>query len=206
MCAARARSTPSTAWRSSSRWRRVPRRPPKCISTSRNSGTVYGRECHPQPAQPVDLRGALVRDPHGWAGYLTEAIDTFAGRADVVFASHHWPTWGQDNIVEYLSVQRDLYAYLHDQTLRQLNQGFTGIEIAETFQMPPAWRRPGTPTATTGRSVTTSRRSTSVIWAGSTATPPAGSGSIRPPKPRPALCGGHGWPRQGGRTGPTGLR
>ena len=86
----------------------------------------------------LTLRGALVRDPHGWAGYLTEAIDTFAGRADVVFASHHWPTWGQANIIEYLSVQRDLYAYLHDQTLRQLNQGYTGIEIAETFQMPPA--------------------------------------------------------------------
>lgn len=86
----------------------------------------------------LTLRGALVRDPHGWAGYLTEAIDTFSGRADVVFASHHWPTWGQDNIVEYLSLQRDLYAYLHDQTLRQLNQGYTGIEIAETFQMPPA--------------------------------------------------------------------
>ncbi|WP_319429312.1 alkyl/aryl-sulfatase [Mycobacterium sp. RTGN5] len=86
----------------------------------------------------LTLRGALVRDPHGWAGYLTEALDTFADRADVVFASHHWPTWGQDNIVEFLSLQRDLYAYLHDQTLRQLNQGFTGIEIAETFQMPPA--------------------------------------------------------------------
>jgi alkyl sulfatase BDS1-like metallo-beta-lactamase superfamily hydrolase len=86
----------------------------------------------------LTLRGALVRDPHGWAGYLTEAIDTFTDRADVVFASHHWPTWGHDNIIEYLSLQRDLYAYLHDQTLRQLNQGFTGIEIAETFQMPPA--------------------------------------------------------------------
>ena len=86
----------------------------------------------------LTLRGALVRDPHGWAGYLTEAIDTFADRTDVVFASHHWPTWGRDNIVEYLSLQRDLYAYLHDQTLRQLNQGFTGIEIAENFQMPPA--------------------------------------------------------------------
>ncbi len=86
----------------------------------------------------LTLRGALVRDPHGWAGYLTEAIDTFSGKADVVFASHHWPTWGHEQIVEYLSLQRDLYAYLHDQTLRQLNQGFTGIEIAETFQMPPA--------------------------------------------------------------------
>jgi alkyl sulfatase BDS1-like metallo-beta-lactamase superfamily hydrolase len=86
----------------------------------------------------LTLRGALVRDPHGWSGYLTEAIDTFADRADVVFASHHWPTWGKDRIVEFLSLQRDLYAYLHDQTLRLLNQGYTGVEIAEMFQMPPA--------------------------------------------------------------------
>ena len=89
----------------------------------------------------LTLRGALVRDPHGWAGYLTEAIDTFADRADVVFASHHWPTWGSERIVEFLSLQRDLYAYLHDQTLRQLNQGYTGVEIAETFAMPPALER-----------------------------------------------------------------
>ncbi len=89
----------------------------------------------------LTLRGALVRDPHGWSGYLTEAIDAFANRTDVVFASHHWPTWGQDRIVEYLSLQRDLYAYLHDQTLRLLNQGYTGTEIAENFQMPPALHR-----------------------------------------------------------------
>ncbi|HEY9267123.1 MAG TPA: alkyl sulfatase dimerization domain-containing protein, partial [Mycobacterium sp.] len=89
----------------------------------------------------LTLRGALVRDPHGWAGYLTEAIDRFSDRADVVFASHHWPTWGKDRIVEFLSLQRDLYSYLHDQTLRQLNQGYTGIEIAETFEMPPALER-----------------------------------------------------------------
>jgi linear primary-alkylsulfatase len=89
----------------------------------------------------LTLRGALVRDPHGWAGYLTEAIDSFADRADVVFASHHWPTWGKDRIVEFLSLQRDMYAYLHDQTLRQLNQGHTGIEIAERFEMPPALER-----------------------------------------------------------------
>ena len=95
----------------------------------------------------LTLRGALVRDPHGWSGYLTEAIDTFADRAHVVFASHHWPTWGREQIVEFLSLQRDLYAYLHDQTLRQLNQGYTGIEIAETFQLPPvleqAWHAHG---------------------------------------------------------------
>ena len=80
----------------------------------------------------LTLRGALVRDPHVWSGYLTEAIHTFTDRADVVFASHHWPIWGKDRIVEFLSLQRDLYAYLHDQTLRLLNQGYTGTEIAET--------------------------------------------------------------------------
>ncbi|MGE2816364.1 alkyl/aryl-sulfatase [Mycobacterium heidelbergense] len=89
----------------------------------------------------LTLRGALVRDPHAWSGYLTEAIDTFADRADVVFASHHWPTWGRDDIVEFLSLQRDMYAYLHDQTLRLLNQGHTGVEIAEMFQMPPVLER-----------------------------------------------------------------
>lgn len=89
----------------------------------------------------LTLRGAVVRDPHAWSGYLTEAIDAFADRADVVFASHHWPTWERDSIVEFLSLQRDLYAYLHDQTLRLLNQGYTGVEIAEMFQMPPALER-----------------------------------------------------------------
>jgi alkyl sulfatase BDS1-like metallo-beta-lactamase superfamily hydrolase len=88
----------------------------------------------------VTLRGAVVRDPHAWSGYLTEAIDTFLDRSDVVFASHHWPTWGGDRAREYLSLQRDLYAYLHDQTLRLLNQGYTGIEIAENFELPPRLR------------------------------------------------------------------
>jgi len=86
----------------------------------------------------LTLRGALVRDPNVWAKYLTEAIDTFADRADVAFASHHWPTWGRERIVDFLSTQRDLYAYLHDQTLRMLNQGMTGAEIAEAMVLPPA--------------------------------------------------------------------
>ena len=86
----------------------------------------------------LTLRGALVRDPHVWAGYLTEAIDLFGEQTDVVFASHHWPTWGHEACMEYLALQRDLYAYLHDQTLRMLNQGLTGAEIAEAITLPPA--------------------------------------------------------------------
>ena len=95
----------------------------------------------------LTLRGALVRDPRIWSRYLNEAVNLFAGRADVAFASHHWPTWGQDRIRAFLSQQRDLYAYLHDQTLRMMNQGHTGVEIAELIEMPPdlerAWHTHG---------------------------------------------------------------
>jgi len=86
----------------------------------------------------LTLRGALVRDPHVWSKYLTEAIETFGARTDVAFASHHWPTWDRERVISFLSTQRDLYAYLHDQTLRLLNQGFTGVEIAEIIELPPA--------------------------------------------------------------------
>ena len=86
----------------------------------------------------LTLRGALVRDANAWAGYLTEALDLFGDRAEVAFASHHWPTWGRERIVEWISLQRDLYAYLHDQTLRMMNQGLVGAEIAERIQLPPA--------------------------------------------------------------------
>ncbi len=88
----------------------------------------------------LTLRGAVVRDPRIWARYLNEAIRLFCDEVDVdvAFASHHWPTWGRDRIVAYLEQQRDLYAYLHDQTLRLINHGYTGNEIAEVLEMPPA--------------------------------------------------------------------
>ncbi|MFC3573584.1 alkyl/aryl-sulfatase [Streptomyces yaanensis] len=86
----------------------------------------------------LTLRGALVRDARVWSRYLDEAIDFFGDAYDVAFASHHWPTWGHDNVVRLLAEQRDLYAYLHDQTLRLLNSGLTGPEIAEELRLPPA--------------------------------------------------------------------
>ena len=86
----------------------------------------------------LTLRGAQVRDPRIWARYLAEALELFGDDSDVAFASHHWPTWGQDNIRTFLGQQRDLYAYLHDQTLRLMNQGYTGSEIAEVIEVPPA--------------------------------------------------------------------
>ena len=94
----------------------------------------------------LTLRGAVVRDAHAWSSYLTEAIDLFA--ADATWRSPR--TTGRHGattqVVEYLALQRDLYAYLHDQTLRMLNQGLTGEEIAEAIELPPAlesaWHTP----------------------------------------------------------------
>ena len=86
----------------------------------------------------LTLRGAEVRDARAWAAYLTETIDLWGDELEVVFASHHWPTWGQERAVEFLAMQRDMYAYLHDQTLRLINQGYLGAEIAEQLEMPPA--------------------------------------------------------------------
>ncbi|MFD3575760.1 alkyl/aryl-sulfatase [Streptomyces sp. NPDC058644] len=86
----------------------------------------------------ITLRGAQVRDARQWAHYLNESVVLFDGRVDVAFASHHWPTWGGETIVELLEQQRDLYAYMHDQTLRMINKGMTGREIAEEIELPPA--------------------------------------------------------------------
>jgi linear primary-alkylsulfatase len=86
-------------------------------------------------------RGALVRDARVWARYLDEAIELFAADAEVLFSGHHWPCWGREGIAELLQKQRDMYAYLHDQTLRLLNKGLTGPEIAEAIELPPSLAR-----------------------------------------------------------------
>ena len=89
----------------------------------------------------LTLRGALVRDPRVWANYLDEAIELFGGDAEVLFSGHHWPCWGGERIVDLVEKQRDLYAYLHDQTLRLVNLGHTGAEIAEMLELPPSLAR-----------------------------------------------------------------
>ncbi|QKW31568.1 MBL fold metallo-hydrolase [Nocardiopsis flavescens] len=89
----------------------------------------------------LTLRGARVRDARQWARYLTEALHLFGHRTEVAFATHHWPTWGADRIEEFLTGQRDLYAYMHDQTVRLINRGLTPREIAEQLTLPPALER-----------------------------------------------------------------
>lgn len=87
------------------------------------------------------LRGAPVRDARKWSRYLDDSIALFGDKTDVVFASHHWPIWnsGEENlVVTFLSEQRDFYAYLHNETLRLLNDGKTPVEIAEEIDIPPS--------------------------------------------------------------------
>jgi len=81
------------------------------------------------------LRGARVRDALKWSGYIDQAIGLF-GDVQVCFASHHWPIWGNEQVVDFLKKQRDLYRYMHDQTLRLANDGLTPGEIAERIELP----------------------------------------------------------------------
>jgi alkyl sulfatase BDS1-like metallo-beta-lactamase superfamily hydrolase len=84
------------------------------------------------------LRGAEVRDGNAWAKYLNEALARYGARTDVLIAQHHWPTFGSDHVVDFLAKQRDLYKFVHDQSVRLMNQGYTGTEIAETLVLPPS--------------------------------------------------------------------
>jgi len=86
------------------------------------------------------LRGAKVRDALRWSHYIDESIDLFGG-VEVYLASHQWPIWGNERIVDFLEGQRDMYKYLHDQTARLFNQGLTPSEIAEAIELPETLRR-----------------------------------------------------------------
>lgn len=87
------------------------------------------------------LRGAKTRDARAWSGYLQQTIELYGDRTEVLFAPHHWPVWGQERIVHHLSMQRDLYKYIHDQTLRLANRGYNMTECAEQIALPPELER-----------------------------------------------------------------
>jgi hypothetical protein len=77
------------------------------------------------------LRGAQVRDALKWSGYLNETIELFGKNVEVKFQSHHWPVWENAKVVDYWKKQRDLYKYIHDQSVNLMNKGYNGAEIAD---------------------------------------------------------------------------
>ena len=82
------------------------------------------------------LRGAKVRDAKLWAKALNDTLDLWGDKADVLYGMHHWPTWGKENIADHMKKQRDVYKYIHDQTLNLANHGYTMYEIAEMLELP----------------------------------------------------------------------
>ncbi|MBL8537615.1 MAG: MBL fold metallo-hydrolase [Hyphomonadaceae bacterium] len=81
-------------------------------------------------------RGALVRDAKAWADYLTESLRLFGDRSEVMVTSHAWPRFGGARVRDFIASHRDAYKYLHDQTVRLMNAGFTDREIAERVRLP----------------------------------------------------------------------
>jgi alkyl sulfatase BDS1-like metallo-beta-lactamase superfamily hydrolase len=88
----------------------------------------------------IPIRGAQVRNSLAWSKYIDEAIDLYGDDTEVMFASHHWPRWGREDVTGFLRKQRDMYRYIHDQTMRQANHGLTPLEIAELIALPEEYR------------------------------------------------------------------
>ncbi len=83
-------------------------------------------------------RGALVRDSRVWAEYLTQSLARYGDKADVMMTSHAWPRFGRDVVDAFIANHRDAYKYLHDQSVRMMNEGMTGSEIADRIALPPS--------------------------------------------------------------------
>jgi len=81
-------------------------------------------------------RGAKTRDARAWAHYIDEAIDLFGDKTEIVVPAHTWPVYGHAKSLDFLEKQRDLYKYIHDQTVHLANKGLNKEEIAETIQLP----------------------------------------------------------------------
>ena len=82
------------------------------------------------------IRGAEIRDAQKWSKFINRIIHGFAKDADVMFASHSWPRWGNEYLISVLKKQRDLYGYLHDKTLNLANKGVTINEIHNELEVP----------------------------------------------------------------------
>jgi alkyl sulfatase BDS1-like metallo-beta-lactamase superfamily hydrolase len=82
------------------------------------------------------IRGAEIRDGRLWSRYIADAIERYGDKTDIVIAQHHWPIWDNPRIVAFLKKQRDLYKFIHDQSVRLLNHGLTSTEIAEQLKLP----------------------------------------------------------------------
>lgn len=87
------------------------------------------------------LRGALGRDALEWSRQINRALYLFGRQAEVMFASHSWPRWGNERIQEVMRAQRDTYAHLNNGVLHLANQGVTINEIHNVYRVPDSLQR-----------------------------------------------------------------
>jgi alkyl sulfatase BDS1-like metallo-beta-lactamase superfamily hydrolase len=87
------------------------------------------------------LRGALIRDALEWSRQINRALYLFGRDAEVMFASHSWPRWGNARIQEVMRTQRDTYAHLNNAVLHLANQGVTINEIHNVYRVPDSIQR-----------------------------------------------------------------
>ncbi len=96
------------------------------------SGELATRTLH----NLLPARGTKVRDSKAWALDLDAAIDLFGKDVEYLVPAHTWPVFGHDNSISYLQKQRDLYLFIHNQTIHLANQGLNADEIAERLELP----------------------------------------------------------------------
>jgi alkyl sulfatase BDS1-like metallo-beta-lactamase superfamily hydrolase len=84
----------------------------------------------------LPMRGALVRDSLSWSKYIGGALRRYGDSSDVLIAQHNWPVWTGERVRDFLRKQRDAYKFVHDQTVRLMNHGYVGAEIAEMVKLP----------------------------------------------------------------------
>ncbi len=97
-----------------------------------DTGEVTSQHMH----NVYTIRGAAVRDASAWSHYIDLALERFGDKTDVLIGQHHWPVWDQEATKQFLSAQRDMYKYIHDQSVRMINKGYLPGDIAEQIKLP----------------------------------------------------------------------
>ena len=82
------------------------------------------------------LRGTKFRDPVKWYKGVDRLLK-YAKQADSYSGSHMRPWIGNKFIVDRITNYRDAIQYVHDQTVRLMNRGYTRDELAEAVKLPP---------------------------------------------------------------------
>ena len=80
------------------------------------------------------LRGTKFRRPMPWV----RSIDRLRSlKAAYLVPTHGRPVEGEDEVDEVLRMTRDGIQYVHDQTVRYMNKGFTPDELVQQVKLPP---------------------------------------------------------------------